>query len=145
MEINYVFILEKTNNRRGVVYIMTMALLVLFNSAALTFLTMARSDGKIIETQIDSIRAFYNAESAAAKSISEFIGGVDSDSNGIGTIAPVDYDFDSKIDYQAVYVTTGGNNEIQATGYSGNAQRTVILRVSFSPFTILSWKGNNVS
>ena len=140
---NFYFFKSCFLTRRGVVYIMTMSLLVLFDTAALTFLAMAHSDSKIVEAQMDSIRAFYNAESAAAKSISEFLNAADSDGNGIGQIAPVDSDGDAKIDYQAFYFSTTGNERIQAIGYSGNVQRMIIVRINPIPFAVISWKGNN--
>ncbi len=137
------FFRKYTAPRKGVVYIMTMALLVIFNTAAMTFLTLVQIDGKIIGAQMDTIRAFYNAESAAAASIEEFLNNFDRDGNGIGSIAPVDRDGDSKIDFKASYYSTIGNERIEATGYSGEAQKTIIIKIRPTPFLILSWKGDN--
>ena len=138
---NFYFPKDCFLTRTGVVYIMTMALLVIFDTAALTFLTIARSDAKIVESQMDSIRAFYNAESAAAKSISEFLNSYDSDGNTIGQTAPVDADGDSKIDFEAMYFPEPGNERIQAKGYSGLAQRTIIIKINPAPFLVISWRG----
>lgn len=140
---NFHFFGKYTAARAGVVYIMTMVLLVIFNAAAVTFLTIVRTDGKIVEAQMSGIRAFYNAESAAAASIEEFLSNFDRDGNGIGSIAPVDKDGDSLIDFRATYYSVIGNQRIEATGYSGEAQKTIVIKINPAPFLILSWDGDN--
>ncbi len=105
-------------NNRGIAFVTAIVLMVLFLNLGLGYLIMARTQLQIARNQIDTLKVFYNSESAIQHSIAELANNFDKDSDGLGNIPLQDLNGDSTMDYSASYNSSTGI--ISGSGSTGS-------------------------
>lgn len=128
------------NNTRGVVYVLTLAIMLLLFSMSMTYFFTLRAQSTMNQKHLDGLKAFYFAEAGIEHGISELRATTNYDGDGgIGSISPKDLDGNAGIDYSATYLPSSGlsmTGTLTATGTVNLSERTIIARVSNSP-----WRG----
>lgn len=126
----------KKMNNSGIAFVTAIVLMLLFLNLGLGYLMMARTQLMIARNQINTLKAFYNSESALQHSIAELVNNVDQDGDGLGNIPLRDLNGDAIMDYSASYNSATGI--ISATGNTGTDG---IVRTTETKMSPKKWTG----